>query len=172
VRAGAVALTFLGASSCAEPPPRAEATTAAASSSQSERKQTPPSEATGQGDAAPAIASAEPAQEPIEIKTTVPYPSLVATPPPSVAPALDEVAAVIKRHPTIVVEIGGHADGQEDESVAFARANLVRSSLVARGVGADRLVVKTYGKTRPVAASTSEAGRAKNRRVEFRVVGQ
>ena len=42
---------------------------------------------------------------------------------------------------------------------------------VANGIAADRLTSIGYGFDRPVADNKTEAGRAKNRRTEFRLLG-
>ena len=98
------------------------------------------------------------------------YPPLLATPPPTVAPIIDKAAAPLLRHPTLVAEVGGHASDDELEEVAWARANLIASSLAARGVSRERLVLKTYGKGHPRVQGTTEEARAKNRRVEIKLV--
>jgi len=100
----------------------------------------------------------------------VPYPPLVATPSPAVAPIIDKIAAVLLRHPALIGEVGGHAADDELEEVAWARANLVASSLAARGIGRERLVVKTYGKGTPRAQGTNDDARKQNRRVEVKIV--
>jgi outer membrane protein OmpA-like peptidoglycan-associated protein len=50
------------------------------------------------------------------------------------------------------------------------RADSVVAWLVKRGVARARLSPKGYGKDRPIADNTTEEGRTRNRRVEFRVV--
>ena len=50
------------------------------------------------------------------------------------------------------------------------RARAVVQWLVAQGVASSRLEAKGYGQERPIADNASEEGRAKNRRVEFRVL--
>ena len=40
-----------------------------------------------------------------------------------------------------------------------------------RGVNAKRLIAKGYGEAKPIAPNTTEAGRSKNRRIEFTVLG-
>jgi OOP family OmpA-OmpF porin len=42
--------------------------------------------------------------------------------------------------------------------------------LVAHGVAQARITATGFGGTKPVASNTTEDGRAKNRRIEFRVV--
>jgi outer membrane protein OmpA-like peptidoglycan-associated protein len=49
------------------------------------------------------------------------------------------------------------------------RAKSVVDYLRAKGVSADRIHSAGYGLTRPVASNNSEDGRAKNRRIEFKV---
>lgn len=104
------------------------------------------------------------------IDTIVPFPPDVATPGPQVAPILEDVAAKLRAHPSATVEIAGHCDDTEKEEVAYARANLVASALAARGVPRTRVKVETYGALRPVAPNTSPENRAKNRRVDFKVL--
>ena len=50
------------------------------------------------------------------------------------------------------------------------RAEAVRAALIERGVPAERLVARGYGVLRPIAPDTDADSRARNRRVEFRVL--
>jgi len=50
------------------------------------------------------------------------------------------------------------------------RTKSVRRWLMEHGIAGDRLENKGYGPTRPIAENKTPAGRAKNRRVEFRIV--
>ncbi len=72
------------------------------------------------------------------------------------------------------VEIAGHTDALGDadynQALSARRAYAVKDFLMANGVAAERLVATGYGSSRPVADNDSEAGRAKNRRVVFRVL--
>ena len=87
---------------------------------------------------------------------------------------LNSVASTMKVHPTMVVEVAGHADvtgGVEyNKRLSLRRANLVRDFLIYQGIPADRLKAVGYGKGKPVASNKTKEGRAENRRVEFRVV--
>jgi len=72
------------------------------------------------------------------------------------------------------VEIGGHTDdvGLDTDNLALSqrRADAVRDHLVAAGVPDAGLTARGYGESRPRADNTTEAGRAKNRRTEFRIL--
>ena len=48
------------------------------------------------------------------------------------------------------------------------RANSVKTYLVNSGVDANRLNVKAFGESRPVASNETEEGRIQNRRVEIK----
>jgi len=88
---------------------------------------------------------------------------------------LDQVAAVLKSHPDLLlVEVEGHTDDRGPSSfnilLAQARAKAVTDYLIGRGVDRERLVPRGFGPTRPVATNGSVEGRAANRRVAFTVV--
>ena len=86
---------------------------------------------------------------------------------------LNEVVKAMKKNKSAKYEIGGYTDnkGKDDYNVKLSerRANSVKDYLVKVGkVNAKQLVVKGYGPANPIADNNTEAGRAKNRRVEFK----
>ena len=88
---------------------------------------------------------------------------------------LDEVAAVLAEHPEILkLEIQGHTDNRGNakgnEKLSQDRADSVKKALGSRGVDQGRLVAKGYGQSTPIDDNTTEAGRQKNRRVEFKII--
>jgi outer membrane protein OmpA-like peptidoglycan-associated protein len=74
------------------------------------------------------------------------------------------------------VEIEGHTDNQGGEEyndrLSQARADAVRNYLIKKGTAEGRISAVGYGFRRPVAENTSENGRAKNRRIEIKLIGQ
>lgn len=88
------------------------------------------------------------------------------------APVLNEVAQFFNRCPDTSMLIVGHTDsvGGDDYNMGLSdrRAASVAQALYSREVGADRIVTAGSGETEPVADNTTETGRAKNRRIEFR----
>ena len=88
--------------------------------------------------------------------------------------ALDRLVAVMKACPAGNVEIQGHTDatGPRRRNIALSRdrAEAVKDYLVQRGVSADRLTAVGFGPDKPVASNRTDSGRARNRRIEFRVV--
>ena len=90
---------------------------------------------------------------------------------------LDDVAAYLRKHPDIVqVEIQGHTDarGRAAQKLRLSqqRAEVVKQYLVKKGIDAKRLRVKGFGGTRPVASNRTRAGRARNSRIEFHILGE
>ncbi len=71
------------------------------------------------------------------------------------------------------VEIGGHTDdvGSDTDNLRLseARSRAVREYLIMQGVPSTSITAKGYGESRPRADNGTPAGRAKNRRTEFRV---
>jgi outer membrane protein OmpA-like peptidoglycan-associated protein len=91
---------------------------------------------------------------------------------PESKPALDEVAKLLKSDPGLKLWVVGHTDsvGKVDDNLrlAQARAEAVAAELAgAHGVAASRLKGFGAGPLAPVAENDTEAGRAKNRRVEL-----
>ena len=93
---------------------------------------------------------------------------------PASVSALNEVANLLKENAEIILEVGGHTDNQGparlNQKISLDRAEAVKAYLVSRGVPASRLITKGYGKIHPIASNRDAAGRAQNRRVEFKVV--
>lgn len=84
---------------------------------------------------------------------------------------LTRVQRALREFPTSAMVIEGHTDAQGDEnmnqSLSDKRAEAVRVYLLANmGIDAERLVARGYGESRPIANNESEAGRAKNRRID------
>jgi outer membrane protein OmpA-like peptidoglycan-associated protein len=87
---------------------------------------------------------------------------------------LDQVAKIMNENPTYKLAIAGHTDnvGNSEKNLELSkgRAAAVKAYLVAKGVAADRMTSDGFGDTQPVADNTTTEGKAKNRRVEFKVV--
>jgi len=87
---------------------------------------------------------------------------------------LREIVDFMTQNPRLVIEIGGHTDNQGSVSynliLSGKRADAVVKSLVNMGVSSSRLKGKGYGLSIPVADNTTEEGRSKNRRTEFKIL--
>jgi len=90
---------------------------------------------------------------------------------------LDEVADTIRAHPELGrLEVAGHTDARGDDaynqSLSQRRAEAVLQYLVRKGVDSTRLTAVGYGETKPLDTNDTDAGRDKNRRVEFTILGE
>ncbi len=96
-----------------------------------------------------------------------------ATIRPANAQLIDGIVGIALTCPG-VLQIEGHTDNagspEMNADLSRRRANAVRDALVQRGVAPDRISADGYGATRPIADNSDEAGRARNRRIEVRVV--
>lgn len=94
---------------------------------------------------------------------------------PELAPAssaiLQEVATLLRDHPTWRIRVEGHTDNVGSKTgnlnLSFFRATAVVNFLVANGIKRIRLDPKGLGDTRPVGDNATEAGRNRNRRIEI-----
>lgn len=94
---------------------------------------------------------------------------------PESSPVLDEAAAILTNHPEIEVEIQGHTDsiGGDEANLKLSqkRAESVREYLIdVHMIEPVRMIPIGYGKKQPIADNATEAGRAKNRRVDFLIL--
>jgi len=94
---------------------------------------------------------------------------------PVAAKALDRNGMLLRDNPKIRVEIGGHTDpaGPEkaNQKISEKRAQSAKKYIQDKfNIADNRMMVKGYGSTKPIADNKTKEGRAKNRRVEFRVI--
>lgn len=88
--------------------------------------------------------------------------------------SLDNVIAGLKGQPSMALQIDGHTDSTGSAAhnlkLSKERAAATKQYLVDSGIAASRLQTEGYGQTKPVASNNTKAGRAENRRVEFKVL--
>jgi outer membrane protein OmpA-like peptidoglycan-associated protein len=144
---------------------------------------------------APVVAAApKPKPAPARV-TPAPAPKPVAVPPkvkriivlqganfafdsaeltPETRAILDEQAALLGRVSDVKVKIEGHTDstGPEDynQDLSERRAKEVEGYIISKGISADRIEIMGYGPSSPIAPNDTKEGRAKNRRVEMKVL--
>ncbi|MCU0444709.1 MAG: OmpA family protein [Microscillaceae bacterium] len=87
---------------------------------------------------------------------------------------LDDLIAHLKKYQDLKGEIGGHTDNIGDsrynQQISEQRARVVFDYLVSKGIAASRLTYRGYGDSRPAFPNDIEENRAKNRRIEFKVL--
>lgn len=88
---------------------------------------------------------------------------------------VDQVAQVLNKTPELQkVLVEGHTDNvggaAYNQKLSDDRAKAVVDALVARGVAPSRLTSRGWGLSKPLTTNATEAGRAKNRRVEFHIL--
>ncbi|MBK6007498.1 OmpA family protein [Ramlibacter ginsenosidimutans] len=90
---------------------------------------------------------------------------------PRLRPILDQFASGLGGQANTEVRIVGHTDNTGGDALndrlSLERAESVKNYLVDRGVRADSIQVAGRGEREPVADNSTEAGRARNRRVEI-----
>jgi len=87
---------------------------------------------------------------------------------------LKKLKEFLDKNPNVKIEIGGHTDNQGshdyNQELSEERAKAVFDYLTKKGISADRLSYKGYSFDKPIADNEKEAGRAKNRRTEFKII--
>lgn len=91
--------------------------------------------------------------------------------------AIKSIARLMKKFPSMEIEISGHTDSinrsknpNYNKELSQKRADEVKKALIKEGIEEHRIVAIGYGEARPIADNSTEEGRAKNRRTEFRII--
>ena len=84
---------------------------------------------------------------------------------------LAEVVKLLQENPPLRLAVEGHTDDAgtpaHNQQLSESRAQAVMRDLTSQGIAASRLLARGFGQTKPLADNATEAGRAKNRRVEL-----
>jgi len=87
---------------------------------------------------------------------------------------LERLLNIMTENSQVKIEISGHTDKTGTESLNLilseARAKTIVEYLVECGIDSSRINFKGYGSSQPIADNASAEGRAKNRRVEFKIL--
>jgi outer membrane protein OmpA-like peptidoglycan-associated protein len=93
---------------------------------------------------------------------------------PEAFAGLKNLENFLKQNPGLQISLEGHTDntGEEDfnRRLSKDRAQAVADFLMANGISNDRILVQGFGADQPIASNEDELGRARNRRVEVRVI--
>ena len=84
---------------------------------------------------------------------------------------LNRVVQLLNSHPALKLEIHGHTDfiGSDDSNMELSkqRALSVKDFLIKNNIDPERLIIKYFGESEPIASNETDEGRQLNRRVEF-----
>ena len=87
---------------------------------------------------------------------------------------LNKVVTLLKVNSQIEIELSAHTDdrGSDDynNKLSDQRAASVAAYITSKGIDPARLVSKGYGKSQPLVPNNSDENRAKNRRVELKIL--
>ncbi len=87
---------------------------------------------------------------------------------------LMRLITLLNTYPDMQIEVGGHTDSKGSDSynqrLSESRAKAVADYLISKGISERRLQYRGYGKSKPIDTNETEEGRAKNRRVEFKIM--
>ncbi len=89
---------------------------------------------------------------------------------------IDEIYDFMRKYPHVFLEINGHTDNvgtpEFNLDLSKRRAEAAKKLIVKRGIAPGRIVTKGFGATKPIAPNETEEGKAKNRRIEFKIFVQ
>ncbi len=87
---------------------------------------------------------------------------------------LNALSRILLDYPEMTIEIRGYTDDRGEDaynlSLSEMRAQSVKTWLLEQGLSEGRIGAKGFGEEDPIEPNTTEAGRARNRRVEFFIV--
>ncbi|WP_299458325.1 OmpA family protein [uncultured Microscilla sp.] len=87
---------------------------------------------------------------------------------------LNRLVRTLNEYPKMVIQLNGHTDNQggatRNQLLSQHRARSVRNYLANKGIARNRIKVKGFGASQPIADNNTQKGRIRNRRVEFEVL--
>lgn len=87
---------------------------------------------------------------------------------------LNRVVGILRSNPAVRVRVEGHTDSTGPEKynlgLSYRRAESVKNYLMKNGIDGSRMSVVGFGEAKPLVSNRTRAGRAVNRRVEFKVL--
>lgn len=93
--------------------------------------------------------------------------------------AIENLVQEVSTFPNSRILVEGHTDniptgksGSDNMDLSLRRAKAIANILVLHGIPKDRISVTGYGDTHPITSNHTEEGRAKNRRVEVKLMPQ
>lgn len=93
---------------------------------------------------------------------------------PEFRPTLDKIAENLTQNPDSLIDVYGHTDStetqQHNQTLSENRARTVGDYLTTRGISASRIRTQGFGSSLPLASNDTFEGRARNRRVEIKIV--
>ena len=89
---------------------------------------------------------------------------------------IDEIVNFMRKYPYVFLEIDGHTDNQGtpefNMDLSRSRAKAAKELIVKAGIAPGRIITRGFGDTKPIASNDTEEGKAKNRRIEFKIFVQ
>jgi outer membrane protein OmpA-like peptidoglycan-associated protein len=89
---------------------------------------------------------------------------------------LQKTLEFLNKNPLISIEISGHTDNtgtdEFNRKLSENRAAIVAEYLFEHGIAKDRISIKGYGSSMPVADNSTAEGRMQNRRTEFKITAR
>ncbi len=93
---------------------------------------------------------------------------------PKSFPELDELVAMMKDSPKVEIQLEGHTDNvgnaEANMKLSQSRVDAVKKYITSKGITKSRVQTKAFGGSKPISKENTEDARAKNRRVEMRVL--
>lgn len=90
--------------------------------------------------------------------------------------SLENLLQILNSHSTMIIEIAGHTDSDNtddyNQALSQRRTEAVVKYLTDHNIGPARLKAKGYGERDPISTNDTEEGKARNRRVVFRVLAE
>jgi OmpA-OmpF porin, OOP family len=93
---------------------------------------------------------------------------------PKSYPGLDEVVQMLKENSRMEIRLEGHTDNvgnsKANMELSQSRVDAVKKYMVDKGIAKNRIETKAFGGSQPLANEMTPEARAKNRRVEMRIL--